>query len=75
MAEYIFKQAASDYQRIETVIRYLEQNFQSQPDLAELAQVAGVSEFHFQRLFSRWVGISPKRFLQFLTKNTPSACF
>ncbi len=69
MADYIFKQAASDYQRIEKVIRYLEKNFIKQPDLAELAIIAGLSEFHFQRLFSRWVGISPKRFLQFLTKE------
>jgi AraC family transcriptional regulator of adaptative response/methylated-DNA-[protein]-cysteine methyltransferase len=69
MAEYVFKQAASDYDRIESVIRYLEQNFREQPELKILADVAGLSEFHFQRMFSRWVGISPKRFLQFLTKE------
>jgi AraC family transcriptional regulator of adaptative response/methylated-DNA-[protein]-cysteine methyltransferase len=69
MTDHIFKQAASDYERIETVIRYLEKNFRKQPDLKELAERAGLSEFHFQRLFSRWVGISPKRFLQFLTKE------
>jgi len=69
MTEYVFKQAASDYTRIEKVIQYIEQHFREQPDLGELAKLAGLSEFHFQRLFSRWVGISPKRFLQFLTKE------
>ncbi|MBI2948959.1 MAG: methylated-DNA--[protein]-cysteine S-methyltransferase, partial [Verrucomicrobia bacterium] len=38
-----------------------------QPELADVARQVHLSEFHFQRLFSRWAGISPKRFLQFLT--------
>ena len=58
---------ASDYYRIETTIRYLENNFQAQPSLEELAAYLKLSPFHFQRLFRRWAGISPKRFLQFLT--------
>ena len=37
--------------------------------LDELAASAGLSEYHFQRIFTRWAGISPKRFLQFLTKE------
>jgi AraC family transcriptional regulator of adaptative response/methylated-DNA-[protein]-cysteine methyltransferase len=37
--------------------------------LAEVAAAVGLSEFHFQRLFTRWAGISPKRFLQYLTKQ------
>jgi len=57
----------SDYERIERAIRYLEKNYQQQPGLKELARGAGLSEFHFQRLFRRWAGISPKRFVQFLT--------
>lgn len=57
----------TDYGRIEQAIRYLEQHFQNQPDLKEVADHVGLSEYHFQRLFSRWAGISPKRFLQFLT--------
>ena len=57
----------TDYERIERAIRYLEQNYQYQPGLKELARDAGLSEFHFQRLFRRWAGISPKRFVQFLT--------
>ncbi len=58
---------ASDYYRIETTIRYLENNFQAQPSLEELAAYLKLSPFHFQRLFRRWAGISLKRFLQFLT--------
>ncbi|MBI3778220.1 MAG: methylated-DNA--[protein]-cysteine S-methyltransferase [Gammaproteobacteria bacterium] len=60
-------QRATDYERIERAIRYLEENYRQQPDLKELARDAGLSEFHFQRLFRRWAGISPKRFLQYLT--------
>lgn len=59
--------AASDYARIEKTIRYLEANFRAQPSLAEVAAQARLSEYHFQRLFRRWAGISPKRFLQALT--------
>jgi AraC family transcriptional regulator of adaptative response/methylated-DNA-[protein]-cysteine methyltransferase len=62
-------QASDDYERIEKSIKFLETHFPSQPGLKELAAHIGLSEFHFQRLFSRWVGISPKRFLQFLTKE------
>lgn len=57
----------SDYQIVESAIRYLEQNFRSQPELHELARHVGLSEAHLQRTFRRWAGISPKRFLQFLT--------
>ncbi len=39
----------------------------SSRDLKALARDAGLSEFHFQRLFRRWAGISPKRFVQYLT--------
>jgi AraC family transcriptional regulator of adaptative response/methylated-DNA-[protein]-cysteine methyltransferase len=56
-----------NYKRIEEAIRYLEQNVQQQPELDEVAERVHLSPFHFQRLFTDWVGISPKRFLQFLT--------
>lgn len=56
-----------NYQRIEQAIHYLEKNFQRQPELDEVAEVVHLSPFHFQRLFTEWAGISPKRFLQFLT--------
>lgn len=64
-----FSQSAEDYSRIEKSLIFLEKNFQRQPSLKEIAQSAYISEYHFQRLFTRWVGISPKRFLQFLTKE------
>jgi AraC family transcriptional regulator of adaptative response/methylated-DNA-[protein]-cysteine methyltransferase len=64
-----FSSACRDYERIEKAITYIETHFDRQPDLIEIADQLGLSEFHFQRLFSRWVGISPKRFLQFLTKE------
>ena len=60
-------EAAKDYERIETAIHFLEQNFRQQPSLEEVAAAVGLSEYHFHRLFSRWVGTTPKRFLQFLT--------
>ena len=60
---------SKDYERVERSIKYLENNAHRQPPLDEIADSVGLSEFHFQRLFSRWVGISPKRFLQFLTKE------
>ncbi|MFQ5676004.1 MAG: methylated-DNA--[protein]-cysteine S-methyltransferase, partial [bacterium] len=47
----------------------IEENFNRQPTLKEIADSIHLSEFHFQRLFSRWVGISPKRFLQYVTKE------
>jgi len=62
-------QTSEDYERIEKAIKFIEKNFSFQPDLKEIAGHIGLSEYHFQRLFSRWVGISPKRFLQFLTKE------
>lgn len=59
--------ATTDYARIETAIRYLDANFRAQPSLSEIAAQVHLSEYHFQRLFRRWAGITPKRFLQYLT--------
>lgn len=56
-----------DYLLVERAIEYLEAHYRQQPSLAELAAAVHMSEGHFQRLFKRWAGISPKRFLQFLT--------
>jgi AraC family transcriptional regulator of adaptative response/methylated-DNA-[protein]-cysteine methyltransferase len=69
MSAEAFSQTSLDYERIEKAIQFLAENFHSQPSLKEIAAKIHVSEYHFQRLFSRWVGISPKRFLQFLTKE------
>lgn len=57
----------TDYARIEEAIRYLEENFRQQPTLDELAAHLHLSPYHVQRLFTQWAGISPKRFVQFLT--------
>lgn len=57
----------NDYQRIARVIRYLDECHAGQPDLASLAEIAGLSPYHFHRLFSAWAGVTPKDFLQCLT--------
>jgi AraC family transcriptional regulator of adaptative response/methylated-DNA-[protein]-cysteine methyltransferase len=60
---------SQDYRLIEQAIRFIEANANRQPELDEIAAAVGLSEYHFQRTFTRWAGISPKRFLQFLTKE------
>jgi AraC family transcriptional regulator of adaptative response/methylated-DNA-[protein]-cysteine methyltransferase len=57
----------NDYERVANVIRYLDRHHTEQPDLTELARGAGLSLFHFHRLFSTWAGVTPKDFLQCLT--------
>ena len=57
----------SDYERIADVIEYLNVRRRRQPSLLELAERVGLSPFHFQRLFVRWAGVTPKKFLQCLT--------
>ena len=63
------QERSQDYWLIEQAIRFIESNAARQPELDEVAAAVGMSEFHFQRTFTRWAGISPKRFLQFLTKE------
>ena len=55
-----------DYARIERAISFLEENYLDQPELETVAAAAGLSAAHFQRMFKRWAGISPKRFVQYL---------
>jgi len=55
------------YDRIAAAIRYLTRHRKRQPELAELAAHIGLSQSHLHRLFSRWAGVTPKRFLEFLT--------
>jgi len=59
--------ATDDYHRIERAIGFLSARFRDQPDLKSAARFVGLSEYHFQRLFRRYAGISPKRFVQYLT--------
>ena len=56
-----------DYWRVERAIRFLEDHLHHQPGLEEVAAQVHLSPYHFQRLFTRWAGVSPKRFLEFLT--------
>lgn len=63
------EQWSRDYARIEKALAFIEQNIEQRPGLAKAARSAGLSEFHFQRIFSRMVGISPKRYEQYLTKE------
>ena len=67
MSRHELKQRSLDYLRIEKAISFLQSNYTRQPDLREIARSVHLSEYHFQRLFTRWAGISPKRFLQYLT--------
>jgi AraC family transcriptional regulator of adaptative response/methylated-DNA-[protein]-cysteine methyltransferase len=62
-----FEEAPFEFARIVKAIGFLHEHFQEQPDLAAAARAVHLSEYHFQRLFTQWAGISPKRFLQFLT--------
>jgi len=56
-----------DYQRVEQAIHFIEDNLPEQPTLGEISASVGLSEYHFQRLFRRWAGVSPKKFMQYLT--------
>ncbi|MCH7316181.1 methylated-DNA--[protein]-cysteine S-methyltransferase [Acinetobacter sp. ANC 3882] len=56
-----------NYDRIAQAIAYIQQNFQQQPQLDEVAAHIHLSPAHFQRLFTEWVGTSPKKFLQYIS--------
>jgi AraC family transcriptional regulator of adaptative response/methylated-DNA-[protein]-cysteine methyltransferase len=56
-----------NYQRIAEAIEYIQTNFKDQPDLEQVAEKIHLSPFHFQRLFTDWAGVSPKKFLQFIS--------
>ncbi|MEM9244907.1 MAG: methylated-DNA--[protein]-cysteine S-methyltransferase [Cyanobacteria bacterium P01_F01_bin.153] len=58
---------AETYGCIARAIAFIRENHLNQPDLATIARQVHLSEYHFQRLFTRWAGISPKRFSQYLT--------
>jgi len=57
----------TDYERIARAIGYITEHRLDQPDLDTVAAHVGLSPYHFQRLFTRWAGVSPKRFLGYLT--------
>jgi AraC family transcriptional regulator of adaptative response/methylated-DNA-[protein]-cysteine methyltransferase len=66
-APSLIAQRASDYPRVTAALDYLTEHWREQPDLEAAARAAGLSPHHFQRVFTRWVGTSPKKFVQALT--------
>lgn len=56
-----------NFERVAAAINYLKENFKSQPSLEEIAKHIHLSPHHFQRIFTEWAGISPKKFLQFIS--------
>lgn len=56
-----------DYKRIAQAIEYIKTNFKAQPSLTEIAESVHLSPYHFQRLFTDWAGVSPKKFMQYLS--------
>ncbi|SDE29797.1 AraC family transcriptional regulator, regulatory protein of adaptative response / methylated-DNA-[protein]-cysteine methyltransferase [Pricia antarctica] len=56
-----------NYRRIAEAIEYIQQNFTAQPTLEEIAEKVHLSPYHFQRLFTDWAGVSPKKFLQYIS--------
>jgi len=60
-------QQETNFQRIAAAIEYINSNFREQPNLDEVAEKVAMSPFHFQRMFTDWAGVSPKKFLQYIT--------
>jgi len=56
-----------NFRRITSAIHYIQANFREQPDLERIAAEINMSPFHFQRMFTEWAGVSPKKFLQYIT--------
>ncbi len=57
----------TDYERIANAIFYIKEHFREQPDLKRVASEVHLSEYHFQRLFKKWAGVSPKKFLEYIS--------
>jgi AraC family transcriptional regulator of adaptative response/methylated-DNA-[protein]-cysteine methyltransferase len=61
------KEKTNNFNRIAEAIDFIKENFKSQPSLDEIAEKIHLSPFHFQRLFTDWAGVSPKKFLQYIS--------
>ena len=61
------EQTFINYNRIVNAIDYIKEHFNEQPNLDDVAEKVHLSPFHFQRLFTDWAGVSPKKFLQYIT--------
>src|SRR4051812_37253801 len=64
----------SDYTRIEKALAYIATHVDEQPSLERIAAELDLGPHHLQRLFTRWVGVSPKKFLQYLTLDRAKVC-
>jgi AraC family transcriptional regulator, regulatory protein of adaptative response / methylated-DNA-[protein]-cysteine methyltransferase len=67
----MISQELTNYERIARAIEYLKLNFKRQPSLEEVAENVYLSPFHFQRMFTEWAGVSPKKFTQYLSVEYP----
>lgn len=67
MTHSSLKSDASDYARVAQAITFIASRVHEQPALEEVARYLNLSPYHFQRIFSRWAGVSPKKYLQVLT--------
>lgn len=56
-----------NYDRIEKAIHYIHAHFKTQPSLDEIAQAVHISPYHFQKIFTEWAGVSPKKFMQYIS--------
>lgn len=65
----MMNQEEINYQRIAEAIEYIKQNYKQQPSLDEISEKVNLSPFHFQKIFTDWAGVSPKKFLQFISIN------
>ena len=60
-------QTQFNYNRVAKAIEFIRSNFQEQPSLNEIAESIHLSPYHFQRLFTEWAGVSPKKFMQYIS--------
>ena len=56
-------QETYNYEKIARAIEYISANVKNQPSLFEVAEEVNISQFHFQRMFTEWAGVGPKKFL------------
>lgn len=66
-AQQMEPQQLMNYDRIAKAIEYIQEHFKEQPELEQIAAHVHMSPFHFQRMFTEWTGVSPKKFLQYLS--------
>jgi len=67
------ERSCEDYRKVENALRFISENFYKNPSLREIAFSSGLSEYHFHRVFTRWAGISPGRFMKYLSKENARA--